>query len=123
MFRDTESIRQPSKKIVHSGNGRCVEVRILPETIGLLELRFQSKITERHVSNGVLLSIVREGVQKRGGKRYTEINLTHKTAEMLYLALGPMIKESRRRVRFKFLLEKFAALIHGLQLFHLRIPL
>jgi hypothetical protein len=66
---------------------------------GPIQLVFTKRIERSDVVKGRLLPTSREMVKRRGGKRLTTITLSYESAEALYQALKPALKDARRRRR------------------------
>ena len=79
------------------GNGRAIKTYLSDKHLDTLHISLERKIVKSDVLNGQLIPTTREGVKRRGGKRYTEFPIKLDTAEQLHKQLGEAIREAKKR--------------------------
>lgn len=88
-----------SMKYMSRASGRTVSVTVLDDPLGLKNLciKFERKIESGDVVDGKLISLVREKVKRRGGKRSVTIALSYESAKALRSTLDSALKDARKR--------------------------
>lgn len=98
----------------HRGGGRMVGANV-PGEQAFVEVILQRKIVEGDVNDGILTTIVSEGVLRRGGKRYIRFTLSPQIALDLASVIRDAAVVARRRQNAQLLLRHFESMIVVMQ--------